>query len=140
MEKKRLKRDLPFGKNNFTEEGTVIRFSGITFSIDRGNAFYEDGSTSHNGIYTFDEPEAKILEKIWGDSDWFEDATLSHVDIVIYGNNKIILEFDELDAEDVENLARSINHYFHSIMGKEKENYVWDELAGFTTTLVKKNS
>jgi len=139
MEKKRLKRDLPFGKNNFTEEGTVIRFSGTTFSIDRGNAFYKDGSTSHNGAYTFNESEAKILEKIWDDPDWFEDATLSHIDIIICENDKIILKFDELDAEDAENLAKSINHYFHSIMGKEEESYAWDKLAGFTTTLIRKS-
>lgn len=137
MEKKRLKRDLPFGKNNFTEKGTVIRFSGTTFSVDYGNAFYKDGGTSHNGMYTFDESEAKILEKIWVDSDWFEDATLSHIDIVIR-NDKITLEFDKkIDAEDAENLAKAINHYFQSIMGKEEESYAWDKLAGFTTTLTR---
>ena len=137
MEKKRLKRNLPFGKNNFTEEGTVIRLSGGIFSISYGNTFYKDGGSSYNGLYIFDESETKILEKIWVDSDWFEDATLNHVDIVIQ-DDKITLEFDKIDAEDAENLAKATNHYFQFIMGKEKKAYAWDELAGFTTTLTRK--
>jgi len=123
-EKKRLKKDLPFGEFNRTVKGTVINYDGIKYFIHK--------YFSYDDIYVFEENATQILNTIWNDPTWFEDAKINHIDILI-DNDKIILRFDNLDIKDVENLAKAIDHYFHSVL--EKEDYILGELAGFTTEI-----
>jgi len=123
-EKKRLKKDLPFGEFNRTVKGTVINYDGIKYFIHK--------YFSYDDIYVFEENATQILNTIWNDPTWFEDAKINHIDILI-DNDKIILRFDNLDIKDVVNLAKAIDHYFHSVL--EKEDYILGELAGFTTEI-----
>jgi len=123
-EKKRLKKDLPFGEFNRTVKGTVINYDGIKYFIHK--------YFSYDDIYVFEENATQILNTIWNDPTWFEDAKINHIDILI-DNDKIILRFDSVDIKDAENLAKAIDHYFHSVLGKENNN--WDKLAGFTTKI-----
>jgi len=125
IEKKRLKKDLPFGEFDFVSKGTIINFDGEKYFIDK--------DFSSDGVYIFEKAESQILKKIWNNPIWFF-ANLNHINIIV-NSNKIILELENegIDINDIKNLAKAIDYYFHSILGKENND--WDKLAGFTTKI-----
>jgi len=99
MEKKRLKKDLPFGELEAgmvltkTDDGYEIRFKGF--------------------CYPLPENEASIIDKIWNDEEWFESATIDIV-TVAYSYDKIEVRFPAMDGEDAHLLASKIAEYLSS--------------------------
>jgi len=88
-EKKRLKRNLQFGKNNIIKKGIEIYYDGANYFMNK-NSFFE--------VYVFDERESQILNEIWNNPNWFEDATIKYFNVPI--QDKIILDFDISKIED----------------------------------------
>lgn len=130
--KRRLLKHLPFDN---LEPGDVIwrggRGHGGEFSVSRGHTFYESGSSSGNGIYGFNKSAEEILLKIWDDPDWFEDANLTHIDVVAK-TDSITLRFKPIDIEEAEEFMRGLIHILPEI---EKAGFVWSKFKGITTTI-----
>jgi len=67
VEKKRLKKNLPFGPldyfmdRNIIVEDSVILFDGIKYYV------------IYPYPYAFDELESQILNEIWNNPNWFEN-------------------------------------------------------------------
>lgn len=125
-------KDLPFGN---LKAGAVIykggRGHGGQFSISRGNTYYQEGGSSHDGLIAFDDTEESILSAIWENEEWFEDATLSHID-VIPSTTCITLRFKAIDKEEAETLAKGIIHILPHL---QDDSYTWNEFKDFTTAI-----
>jgi hypothetical protein len=130
--KKRLLKHLPFSN---LEPGDVIyrggRGTGGEFTISGGKTYYAGGGSSDNGIQGFNNSEEDILEKVWEDSEWFEDADLKHIDFIAK-NDSITLRFKSIDIDDAEDLARGIMHILPEI---ENGNWAWNKFKGITTEM-----
>ena len=125
--KRRLLKDLPF-ENLVT--GTVVwkgsRGVNANYTVTRPTTFYAEGGESSGGITSFDAPNAEvILDTIWDNPDWFEDADINHIDIKIISNKELSLRFEAMDYEDVEELAKGILHQL--VINMPKDKYVWNK-------------
>ena len=130
--KRRLLKDLPFGN---LKVNTVIykanRGHGGNYSISHGETYYKEGGSSSNGITTFDDSEEAILNAIWDNPEWFEDAVLEHIDF-IPSNTSITLKFKAMDIEDVETLTKGLIHILDHL---KDDNYTWNDFKAFTTSI-----
>ena len=123
MEKKRLKKDLPFGN---LKAGEVLTKCNKEFRILCGETWYSPNlSGSDRGIITFEKAEEEILLKIWNDEEWFEDASLDVLKIKV-STSKIEFQFKPLDLEDAQTLAKGIVFCLNKHFGEEK-SYVWNK-------------
>lgn len=133
--KRRLLKDLPFEN---LKAGVVIwkgsRGGNFKYSVTRPTTFYKEGGESSGGVVSFDAPNAEvILDTIWDNEEWFEDADITHIDIKIISNHEISLQFGSMDYEDVEYLAKGIQHQLQINMPKDK--YVWNKFEVTTRIL-----
>jgi len=129
--KKRLLIDLPFGNLN---RNRVLTKTGCSFYIDNGATIYKDGGMSSNARSVFTDKESEILEAIWENEKWFVEATFNHLEIEASIDN-IKINFDSLDLEDVQTLARGIKHCLIMHYGQDSESYVWDKFKDFTISI-----
>jgi len=127
--KKRLLKDLPFGELN---KGAVITKGNGGYYIDFGDTYYEYGGVSSNRWEVFGKKECEIINTIWHNSEWFEDATLNHIDIQVH-SNKIIFEFNHLDMGQSQLFARGVVHCLNKYYGKG--SYSWNIFNNFTMTI-----
>ena len=126
--RKRLLKDLPFAN---LKTGDVIRNEGGRYLIHHGESFYEGGGSSDKGIENFGESEDQLLDKIWDDCEWFEDAELKHIELVPK-TGSITLRFDPIDIEDAETLAKGIIHILPELT---KGNHTWNKFKDITTAM-----
>lgn len=130
--KRRLLKDLPF---DHCKKGVVLwkgsRGTGGTYSVTGRKTFYSGGGSSDNGIWVFDRQTEEILDLIWNNDEWFEDAILSHIDFS-HTNETVTLRFPSLDAEDAYNLMRGIIHILPHLKDK---GWVWSEFPELTTEI-----
>jgi accessory colonization factor AcfC len=130
--KRRLLKDLPFGE---LKKGRVLykggRGHGGNYSISRGNTYYSTGGSSDNGITVFDKSEESILDTIWDNEEWFEDAVLKHIDF-IPSSTSITLKFDPIDIDEVEDLTKGIIHILDHL---KEGGYVWNKFTDITTQI-----
>lgn len=77
--KKRLLKDLPFGD---LKVGSVLYKVNSGYQISLGETFYEQGGSSGRGVIVLDNIEKSIINEIWDNGEWFEDAILKHIDFV----------------------------------------------------------
>ena len=77
--KKRLLKDLPFGNLN---KGAVLYKVNSSYQMSRGETFYTAGGSSNNGINVLDNAEKSIVDEIWENPKWFENAELKHIDFI----------------------------------------------------------
>lgn len=129
MEKKRLLKEMPFGD---LKVGSVLTSVNGGYEINNGQTFYREGGSSSNGTTCFNGAEEDIITAVWNDKKWFEDADLKHIEIKAE-RSKIILEFEPLDLDDAQTLARGIQSCLTLFYGEEDSNYVWKHFKGFTT-------
>ena len=122
--KRRLLKDLPF---EGLKKGVVLwkggRGHGGEYSISRGETYYSGGGSSSNGILTFERPVEEIINLVWDNSEWFEDADLKEVE-VIASTTSITLRFKSIDKDEAEELAKGIIHIFPHI---EETGWVWSK-------------
>lgn len=126
--KRRLLKDLPFAN---LKKGVVINFINNSYSIHNGDTFYIGGGSSSNGISMFEKSEEDILDTIWNNSEWFEDAVLTHIDF-IPRNNSITLKFDSIDIEEAEALTKGIIHILDHL---QDGNFTWSGFKNITTSI-----
>ena len=130
--KRRLLKDLPFDN---LKVGTVVwkgsRGHGGSYSVSRGETFYESGGSSSNGIKTFGAVAEKLLDIIWDNGEWFEDADINHITIEINSNN-LVLSFDHIDIEDATSLAKGIAHILPHL---GDGSYTWKKFSNITARL-----
>lgn len=129
---KRLLKDLPFDS---LKAGKVFSKRNGGYEISTIPQFYENGSESSGVTYVYKEgSERSIIDTIWENPDWFEEATLNHIDIVL-GFNEIKLRFKPLSAEKATYLAKGIKHILKYL---DDGSYTWNGL-GNPTTRIKNN-
>lgn len=127
MNKKRLLKDLPFSN---LKSGNVLTKGNGGYYQERGEMIYSSGGSSHNGWKVLQGSEIDIIDKIWEDTEWFEDADLS--EIVIHVNcNEISLSFKPLDLGQAQDFAKGVASCLKNFYGKEKGSYVWHQWNGF---------
>jgi len=99
VEKKRLKKDLPFGELKAgmvltkTDDGYEICFKGFSYPLP--------------------DNETSIIDKIWNDEEWFEPAIVD-VLVIKYSYDKIEIVYPTMDGEDAHLLASKIAEYLSS--------------------------
>jgi hypothetical protein len=126
--KKRLLKDLPFGE---LTKGDVLRKCNGGYVVEAFDTFYTSGGSSSGGVKTLDGSEINILDIIWENPEWFEDAELKHIEFKM-NFNSITLKFEPLSAEDVQDLTRGIIH----ILPRLRDGpYVWGKFNGLTTSI-----
>jgi len=130
--KRRLLKDLPFGHLKI---GDVIwkggRGHGGQYSISNFNTYYETGGDSSNGIKCFEKNEEEILNTIWDNEEWFEDADINHIDFICK-KDEIVLKFKPIDKEEIEVLVKGIIHILPEL---EKGSYTWNKFKNITTKI-----
>lgn len=120
--KKRLLKDLPFGN---LEEGTVLYKVNAGYQVSQGETFYSTGGSSDNGIIQLSKVEKEIIDKIFDDSEWFEEATLKKV-YLIPRRNSITLRFKSMDLDDAVAIAKGLKHIFPML---KDGSYIWNEFG-----------
>ena len=130
MDRKRLLKDLPFGKLN---TGTVLTKGNGGYYVENGDTIYKEGGSSHRGWNVLENNEVKIVDLIWDNTEWLEPATLKHLDIQV-STDKIVLSFKPLDLEQAQTFAKGLQNLLHHY-GEEETTYTWHEYKGFTTRL-----
>jgi len=132
MNKRRLLKDMPFDN---LSKGTVVStgLGGLygKYHIEQGNTYYKSGSSSSRGVTTFDKKVEEIIDLVWDNEEWFEDADLEEIK-VIPSNTKIILEFKPIDIEEAENLAKGIMHILPHL---GDDSYVWGKFKDVKTII-----
>lgn len=98
---------------------------------DSGGSFFVGGGSSSHTKPNFYGLEADIIANLWDNDDWFVDAELKHIDIIIE-SNKIIIEFDPIDLGDAQTFAKGIKSCLNKFYGIEEHNYIWKKFKGFT--------
>lgn len=133
MDKKRLLKDLPFG--NLTI-GSVITSCNGGYMIDNGETYYDGGGSSMNRSFTCDNMQKEIIDLIWGNTEWFEPATINHIDIIA-GTSQITIKFQPLDLGQSQVLANGIRHALQNYFNSENQEkyYSWDKYKGFTVSI-----
>ena len=126
--KKRLLKDLPFG--NLTK-GDVLYQVNSSYQISGGQCYYSTGGSSSNGTQVLDKNEKEIIDTIWDNDNWFEEATLKHLDF-IPKKDSITIRFDSMDIEDVESLVKGIIHILPKL---DEKNYTWNKFINLTTQI-----
>jgi len=93
---KRLLKDLPF-----LDAGSVLVQCNGTYRIHRGEQLYGGQlfSSSSNGVCDLDKKEKEIVDEIYENPKWFEDATFSKPNWDV-GKKRIVLSFDKAVDED----------------------------------------
>ncbi len=131
INKRRLVKDLPF---DGLSVGTVLwkggRGHGGNYSVSNIPTFYESGGSSDNGIHVFDKSVEDILDVIWDNEEWFEDADLTHIEIVP-ATDSITLRFKPIDKEEAVELAKGIQHVLKHL---QDGSYVWNKFKDMTTS------
>lgn len=125
--KKRLLKDLPFGR---LSKNTVLYKVNGSYQVSGGKTYYEN-SSSDNATYICEPNEREIIDLIWENPDWFEEATLSHIDF-IPTTTSITLRFNPIDIDDSEYLAKGIIHILKHL---EDGSYVWNKFKSITTSI-----
>jgi hypothetical protein len=128
--KKRLLKDLPFG--NLNKDTVLYRVNG-SYQLNNGKTYYETGH-SDNGCFVCNSNEKGIIDLIWDNPDWFEDASLSHIDL-IPTTTSLTLRFKPIDIEDAEYLAMGIVHILEHL---QEGNYVWNKFKNITTKITNR--
>lgn len=129
--KRRLLKDLPVGNLKI---GDVIvkggRGHGGRYSITNLNTFYDTGGSSSNGLKVFDEAEESIIDLIWNNDEWVEDANLDTL-VLVPSTNRITIHFKSIDAEDAEALAKGIIHILEHLGDGKHANggYIWNKFS-----------
>jgi len=126
--KKRLLKDLPFGD---LKKDTVLHKVNGGYQENRGNTYYEEGGSSSNGIYVCEKNEQEIIDLIWENPEWFQEAIINHVDFVPTTTG-ITMRFESMDIEDVEWLTKGVMHILGHL---EDDNYIWNKFTGFSMSI-----
>jgi len=129
MTKKRLRKDLPFGK---LSSGDVLTKSNDGYYVELGDTLYDGGGSSSKGQNIMEDKECEMLDLIWDNSDWFEPATIDQITMKAECS-KIILSFEPLDLRQAQDLAKGIRH--HLLDFGNDGNYSWSEYKGFSLIL-----
>lgn len=128
MEKKRLLKDLPF---HHLIAGTVLTKGDGGYYEELGDCFFSpSGTGNHRGWDVLEKAEIYLLDTIWNNSEWFEAATLNHIDIKTC-TDKIILSFKPLDLGQAQTFAKGLFSCLENY-GNEDIAYTWQEFKGFT--------
>lgn len=126
---KRLLKDLPFDS---LKAGQVLIKRNNGYEMPTIPQFYETGGESSGVTYCYTSGSEKdIIDTIWDSSEWFEEATFSHVDIIV-GFNETKLRYKSLSAEKAIYLAKGIQHILKHL---DDESYVWNGMGGVTTRI-----
>jgi hypothetical protein len=126
--KKRLLKDLPFGQ---LDKGSVLYQVNNSYQISRGETFYSSGGSSDNGAIVLDEKEKSIIDEIWENPDWFEDAILKEI-VFVPKVSSIMLAFEPMDIEDVIDLTKGIIKILPHL---SDGNYVWKQFSEVNTRI-----
>jgi hypothetical protein len=130
--KRRLIKDLPF---DGLDKGTVIwrggRGHGGKYSISRGKTYYDGGGDSDNGITVFDDSVEEIIDLVWDNADWFEDAGLKHIDLVPVKNG-LLLRFEPIDRDELEEFAKGLIHILPNL---KEGSYSWNKFDDITARI-----
>lgn len=124
---KRLLKDLPFEN---LKAGTVIIKRNSGYEVPSFPTYYDRGGSSGGStqcIYVGSEKD--IIDTVWDNEAWFEEATLEHIDIVL-GRSEIKLCFKPLSAEKANDLAQGIAQILKHL---DDGSYVWNGMGGVTT-------
>ena len=133
--KRRLLKDLPF---EGATKNTVIfkggRGHGGNYSVSRGETYYQTGGSSDRGLTCFTETEESILDVIWDNSEWFENADLNHIDFIPVEEG-ILLRFKNIDRDEKEDLIKGLIFILPFLQeGKTKNSgYIWNKFKNITT-------
>jgi hypothetical protein len=133
--KKRLLKDLPF--ENIKANEVIFKGShghGNAYCISMGTTIYSTGGDSDNGCKSFDEIESSILDTIWDNPQWFEEAKLSHIKIS-HHKSQIILDFPSQDLDDALEFAKVIQHLLVVFYDQSVEGRIGKQFKGFTTEI-----
>lgn len=131
MNKKRLLKDLPFC--NLTA-GKVLTKANGGYYIDGGELIYSGGGHSSNGIEALNTVECSIVDLIWEDAKWMEDAKIKHIEAKA-GLSSITLSFKPVDLGQSQTLAMGIVSCLTRFFGTEDGQHTWDEFRGFTISI-----
>jgi hypothetical protein len=126
--KKRLLKDLPF--DNLKKGDVLCRVNG-SYQIELGETFYSSGRSSHNGVIVLDSLSQEIVDMIWDNNNWFEDAVLNHI-TVIPKASEVILKFDSICLDDSICLAKGIIHILPHLTDN---SFVWNKFKDITTSI-----
>lgn len=130
--KRRLLKDLPF---DHCIKGTVIykasRGHGGNYSISNKTTFYETGGSSSNGLWAFEKNQEEIIDLIWDNEKWFEDADLKHIDFITTPTS-VTLRFSSIDIEEAEELTKGLIHILPKLAEK---GWVWSKFDNITTSI-----
>ena len=130
--KRRLLKELPFEN---LKKGVVIwrgsRGQGGNYSISNASTYYEQGGSSSNGIEVFTDTEENILDLIWDNEEWFEDADLKHINLVPVTEG-VLLRFKSIDRAEKEELMKGLRHILPHLMDG---NYVWNKFKDITSSI-----
>ena len=126
--KKRLLKDLPFDS---LTKGKVLYKENGTYKTSGGKTFYENGGDSSRSTMVLGESGKDIVDVIWNNEEWFENADLNHIKF-IPETNSITLHFDPIDLDDVEVLTKGLIH----ILSHLKDGcYTWNKFKDITTEI-----
>lgn len=126
---KRLLKDLPFEN---LKAGTVIIKRNSGYEIPSFPTYYDVGGSSSNGTQCiYNGSEKDIINTVWDNEDWFEEATLEHIDIVL-GRSEIKLRFKPLSADKANDLAHGIAEILKHL---DDGSYVWNGMGSVTTKI-----
>jgi len=128
---KRLLKDLPFER---LTKGTVLVKRNGNYEVGNFETYYETGGSSSNSTWVYSGAEKEIIDIIWDNSDWFEEASLKHIDIIL-GKEQITLKFDPISAETTTALAKGIQRILPHL---NDGSYTWNGM-GDVTTKIKNN-
>jgi hypothetical protein len=106
MEKKRLKKDLPGFK-----VGTVFVKCNNRYEISRGEVIYNGNlfASSSNGIYMTEPKETELINELWNNEKWLEDADFSRAQWNVKDNIISITFEKDVDPEDLLTVAKIIH-------------------------------
>lgn len=126
---KRLLKDLPFED---LKKGTVLIKRNGSYEIPTFETYYDTGGSSSGGTYVFENSsEQEIIDTIWDNPEWFEEATLKHIDIVL-GREEIKLRFAPLSTEKATALAKGIQRILTHL---NDGSYTWNGMGDVTTKI-----
>ena len=127
MNKKRLLKDLPFGG---LTRGVVLTKGNGGYYTDLGDTIYSEGhGSSHRGQRTLDSiTEYDIVDLIWNNLEWFEDADLKAITIEA-STDKIVISFLPLDLAQAQTFAKGIAWCLD--FSWPASGYTWSEFKDF---------
>ncbi len=123
--KKRLLKDLPFG--NLTK-GTVLDEVNDSYQIESFPNYYSGLLSSENAMQVLEKSEREIVDEIWENEEWFEEASLDNIEFVNVDNG-VLLRFKPISAYDKNILMKGLIHILEHL---KDGSYTWNKFKDIT--------